>query len=149
MVGGNVVGLAHTGVTVSDMDRAISFFGGVLGGEVVQPVLYDDPVFERITGVKDAVINIAYVNFSNHTLELLEYRKPEDRMVTPSRPCDPGHLHLSLNVEGIEELAQRMAEAGFETVGPIQHVEVEGGFDVIYTYGFDGLVIELMDFSKK
>jgi hypothetical protein len=64
------------------------------------------------------------------------------------RPRDSGHLHLSLKVEGIDEVAGRMSQAAFKLAGPIQQVEEAGGFRVIYTYGFDGLVIELMDFSQ-
>lgn len=148
MSAGSVVGVAHTGITVSDLDRAIVFFRDVLGGQITEPVFYDDPMFERITGVERANIKIAYVDLPGHKLELLQYTSPDARANSSLRPCDSGHLHLSLIVEGINALAQRMAAAGFEPVGPIQTVEGDGGFDVIYTYGFDSLVIELMDFSK-
>jgi predicted enzyme related to lactoylglutathione lyase len=145
---GKVVGVAHTGITVTDLDRAMSFFHDVLGGQVTAPVLYEDSVFERITGVEQANIKIAYIDLPGHKLELLQYMKPAERRVSQLRPCDGGHLHLSLVVEGIDELVQRMSAAGFAPVGPIQKVDVGGGFRVIYTYGFDGLVIELMDFSQ-
>jgi hypothetical protein len=79
---------------------------------------------------------------------LLQYVRPLQRSQSDLRPCDSGHLHLSLKVEGIDEVAGRMSQAGFELAGPIQQVEDAGGFRVIYTYGFDGLVIELMDFSQ-
>lgn len=147
---GHVVSVAHTGITVSDMDRALAFFGIVLAGRVTEPVLHTDPLFERVTGVAGAQILIAYVELPGHTLELLEYVRPEDRRTSDLRPCDPGHLHLSLRVDGIADLVHRMAEAGFRPVGPIQHArEGDTEFDVIYTYGFDGLVIELMDFGAS
>lgn len=147
---GGVVGVAHTGITVSDMNRALAFFEMVLGGRVTDPVLCTDSLFERVTGVAGAQIMIAYVELPGHTLELLEYVRPEDRKTSDLRPCDPGHLHLSLYVEGIADLVTRMAEAGFRPVGPIQHSrDGDAEFDVIYTYGFDGLVIELMDFGDR
>lgn len=149
MTRGKVVGVTHTGITVSDMDRALSFFCGVLGATATEPVLYTDAMFERITGVPDANINIAYVDLPGHRLELLQYVKPDSRKTSNLMPCDSGHLHLSLLVENIEDLVAEMAAAGFEQAGPIQEVAAEGGFKVIYTYGFDRLVIELMDFSQS
>jgi catechol 2,3-dioxygenase-like lactoylglutathione lyase family enzyme len=146
---GNVVGVAHTGITTSDLDRCIGFFRDILGMPVTEPVLYDDPIMGRITGIPEAVIRIAYVDLPGHRLELLQYLRPLQRRVSDLRPCDSGHLHLSLMVEGIDSLSRRMAKVGFELTGPIQRVEDAGGFRVIYTYGFDGLVIELMDFTKS
>lgn len=148
MTAGSVVGVAHTGITVSNMGRALRFFSEVLGGTTTSPTFYDDSIFERITGVAGAHINIAYVELPGHKLELLEYKRPSDKIAAELRPCDPGHLHLSLLVEGIEAVAERMCKAGFEPAGPIQHVSEGEGFKVIYTYGFDNLVIELMDFSS-
>ncbi len=145
---GKVVGVAHTGITVSNMEHSIAFFRDVLGGTATDPTLYTDPIFERITGVEQAHIKIAYVDLPGHRLELLEYVKPDNRKVSELMPCDSGHLHLSLLVENIDDLVREMAAAGFEQAGPIQKVEADGGFKAIYTYGFDRLVIELMDFSK-
>jgi catechol 2,3-dioxygenase-like lactoylglutathione lyase family enzyme len=149
MNSGKVLGVAHTGLTTSDLDRSLRFFRDVLGMPVREPELYDDPVMAKITGVPEAAIRIAYVDLPGHTLELLQYLRPLQRRHSDLRPCDSGHLHLSLKVEGIDDLAGRMSQAGFTPAGPIQQVEVMGGFRVIYTYGFDGLVIELMDFSQQ
>lgn len=149
MITGRVIGVAHTGITVSDMDRAIGFFRDILGGFATEPQLHDDPIFARITGVSEAKIRIAYVDLPGHKLELLQYLSPAQRAVSALKPCDSGHLHLSLMVEGIDDLVARMTTAGFAPVGPTQTVEDAGGFRVIYTCGFDRLVIELMDFSQS
>lgn len=147
MNNGRVLSVGHTGITVSDMARAIRFFGDALGGTITAPVRHDDPVFERITGMEGAQITIAYVDLPGHKLELLEYARPLDRRGSTARPCDPGHLHIMLLVEGIDDLLRTLAGHGFKPVGPVQHVDEAGGFKVIYTYGFDGIVVELMDFS--
>ncbi len=148
MTCGKVLGVAHTGITVSDLDHSIRVFRDVLGMPVTESALYDDPVMGRITGVPGAAIRIAYVELPGHKLELLQYVEPQQRRQSDLRPCDSGHLHLSLTVDGIDALAGRMEQAGFRLAGPIQRVEDAGGFRVIYTHGFDALVIELMEFSK-
>src|ERR1700733_2056426 len=95
---GKVTGVAHTGITTSDLDRSIRFFRDVLGMSVTEPALYDDPIMARITGIPEAVIRVAYVDFPGHRLELLEYLRPLQRRVSDLRPCDSGHLHVSLMV---------------------------------------------------
>jgi catechol 2,3-dioxygenase-like lactoylglutathione lyase family enzyme len=143
----SVVGVAHTGITVSNIERAIRLFSQVFGATVTEPVLYVDPVFERVTGIENAQIRIAYADLPGHRIELLEYVNPVDKQTIKARPCDPGHLHLSLKVAGIDGVIAKMADHGFHPVGPVQKGMNGKEFQVVYTYGFDGLVIELMDFS--
>lgn len=144
---GKIIGVSHTGLTTSDIERSIVFFRDILGFPVDEPVLYEDSMFERVTGVKGANIRISYVKLPGHTLELLEYVKPLDKKASELRPCDPGHIHLSLLVENIEDLVEKIREGGFETVGPIQHVGGDEPFKVIYAHGPDRLYLELMDYS--
>ena len=147
MCSGVVVRVAHTGITVSDIDRAVRFFRDVLGMPVTEPVFMDDPVMEGCTGVAEAAMHVAFVELPGHKIELLQYVRPLQRTRLELRPCDAGHMHISLQVKGIDDVVRRMSEAGFRAAGPIQFLDVEGGFRLIYTYGFDGLVIELMDFD--
>jgi catechol 2,3-dioxygenase-like lactoylglutathione lyase family enzyme len=140
-----IIGAAHTGLTVSNLDRAIKFFRDVLGSEITGPIKADLPVFAKITGVVGAEITIAFADLpGGHRLELLEYSRPANKQVSELRPCDPGHMHLSLSVEGIEDIAEQLARGGFEPVGPVQEVKEHGGVKAIYTVGFDNIYIELM-----
>ncbi|WP_177204192.1 VOC family protein [Sphingobium sp. AP50] len=141
-----MIGVAHTGITVSDMSRALNFFGDGLGASVSIPILYDDPMFERITGVPGAQIEIAYAEFPGHRLELLRYTHPVSQTPNLAQPSDPGHFHLALMVEDIDKIITKLGRFGFTSAGPVVHVQ-EPAFSVIYTYGFDNLVIELMDHS--
>jgi catechol 2,3-dioxygenase-like lactoylglutathione lyase family enzyme len=138
-----VLGVGHTGITVSDLERASGFFRDVLGATVTEPVSYASPVFARITGVDGASIRIVYADLPGHRIELLEYVKPDDRKTSCLRPCDSGHMHLCLLVEDIEHHAERFRAAGFAPVGPVQETR-KGGTKAVYTIGFDNLVIELM-----
>ncbi|MCC6949677.1 MAG: VOC family protein [Bradyrhizobiaceae bacterium] len=143
---GKILGVAHTGITVSDIGHATAFFRDVLGAEVSEPILADQPVFSRITGVQDAQIRIVFADLpGGHRVELLEYVKPDGK-TSDLRPCDPGHMHLSLSVEGIEQIAERLRRGGFEPVGPVQEVVEHGGIKAIYTIGFDNVYVELMYF---
>lgn len=146
----SILAVNHTGITVSDMDEAIRFFRDGLGGSCTEPLLYAQPFIARVTGLAGAQIIIAQVALPGHEIELLQYIVPEDRTRSTLRPCDPGHLHISLLVDGIEALVAHMGQFGFEPVGPIEVRETSAGtVKSIYTYGLDNIVVELMDEGSR
>jgi catechol 2,3-dioxygenase-like lactoylglutathione lyase family enzyme len=146
----HITSVAHTGITVSDLDRSIGFFRDALGLEVTDKIHCTGEMFEQVTGVPGCVIDVVYVNLPNHTLELLCYSNPPDKTSSQLRPCDNGHLHISLNVDDIDAVIAAGKKYGFAPVNPIQTVH-GGDYDgmrVIYTKGPDNLIIELMEARK-
>ena len=146
----HITGVAHTGITVSDLDRSIAFFRDALGMEVSDKIHCTGPMFENVTGVPGCVIDVVFVTMPNHTLELLCYASPAEKKSSDLRPCDNGHLHLSFNVDDIDAVIAAGAKCGFAPVGPVQTVS-GGDFDgmrVTYTKGPDNLIIELMQPRK-
>lgn len=135
----------HIGISVSDMDRAVRFFGGALGARMTEPHFYDDPKIGRASGVAGAKLTICMAYLGDYSFELLQYHTPDDRRASDLRPCDAGHIHLALKVEGIETLVERMRREGFEPAGPVQHGLGGSGLAATYCYGFDGLVVELIE----
>jgi len=147
MTTSHVTSVAHTGITVSDLDRSIGFFRDALGLEVTDKIHCTGEMFEQVTGVPGCVIDICYVTAPGHTIELLCYSSPPDRVSSALRPCDNGHLHLCFEVDGIDAIIAAGRRYGFEPVNPVQVVR-EGpraGLRVIYTRGPDNLIIELME----
>jgi len=147
MSASHIVGVAHTGITVSDLDRSIEFFHDFLGLPVTDKIHCTGDMFEKVTGVTGCVIDVVYVTLPNHTIELLCYSNPEDKTSSNLRPCDNGHLHLSFNVDDIDAVIAAGRKSGFEPVNPVQTVP-DGdmaGTRVIYTKGPDNLIIELME----
>jgi glyoxylase I family protein len=142
----HVTGVGHTGITVSDLDGFIGFFRDALGLPVSEPIPCSGELFEQVTGVPGCVIDICYVRLPNHTIELLSYSSPQGMTSSSLRPCDNGHLHLSLDVDDIDAVIAAGREYGFEPVNPVQTVP-DGdlaGTRVVYTRGPDNVVVELM-----
>lgn len=145
-----VTGVGHTGITVSDLDRAAGYFRNALGLPVSTAIRCSGELFEQVTGVAGCVIDISYVTAPNHTIELLCYARPADKASSGLRPCDNGHCHLCFDVDDISEVISAGREYGFEPVNPVQVVR-EGpraGTKVIYTKGPDNLIIELMEHPR-
>jgi catechol 2,3-dioxygenase-like lactoylglutathione lyase family enzyme len=139
----HITGVAHTGITVSDLDRSVAFFRDALGLEVSDKVHCTGDFFEQVTGVPGCVIDVCYVTVPNHTIELLCYSSPSDKTNSTLRPCDNGHLHLSFNVDDIDAVIAAGRACGFEPVNPVQ--TALDGMRVMYTKGPDNLIIELME----
>jgi catechol 2,3-dioxygenase-like lactoylglutathione lyase family enzyme len=147
---GRVTRVGHTGITVSDLDRAIGYFRDALGLPVSDPVVRRGELIEQVTGVPGCVIDICYVSAPGHTIELLCYASPPDKTSSGLRPCDSGHLHLCFDVEDIAAVIAAGRAYGFEPVNPVQ-VAGEGprqGTKMIYTKGPDNLTVELWEHPR-
>ncbi len=145
-----IVAVDHTGITVSDLDRSIAFYRDILGLEVTEKIPCRGELFEKITGVPGAEIDIAYVRAPGHQIELLCYRNPADRVRSTLRPCDSGAMHLTFRVEDIGAVVEAARVAGFEAVNPIQTV-ADGprkGLRGIYARDPDGVVLEFLQFPE-
>jgi len=146
-----VTATGHTGITVSDLDNASGYFRDALGLAVSTPRLCKGELFEQVTGVPGCVIDICYVTAPGHTIELLCYSSPPDKLSSGLRPCDNGHLHLCFEVDDIDAVIAAGRRYGFEPVNPVQLVR-EGpraGTRVIYTRGPDNLIVELMQLPRS
>ncbi len=142
-----VSSIGHTGITVSDLDRSIRFYRDVLGLPVSEPVHCTGEMFEKITGVPGAEIDVSFVRAPGHVIELLCYRKPEGRVRSALRSCDPGFWHLALKVSDVQRVVAAVASAGFEPLSAVQGVG-EGplaGLKVVYVRDPDGVVLELIE----
>jgi len=150
MSGSHVTGVGHTGITVSDLNRAVGYFRDALGLPVSDPVQVSGELFEQVTGVDGCVIDICFVDAGNHTLELLCYSSPAGKASSALRPCDNGHLHVCLDVDDITAVIDAGRPHGFEPVNPVQVVSSgpHAGTKVIYLRGPDNLTLELMEHPR-
>ena len=138
----------HTSFTVRNLEETLPFFTDVLGFEVTSRDTRDPEVIEAITGVRGAEVEIAYLRVRDHTLELIEYKAPANRMEHILRPCDVGFAHIAFDVSDMARLIDRAARLG---VYPISSPVVNGrggpnqGALVVYLRMADGVTIELIE----
>jgi len=144
-----IIAADHTGITVSSLERSLTFWRDVLGFEYSHTAHQRGEMAEEITGVKGAELKLAVVKAPNgHKIELLEYLAPADRRKDSGlRPCDVGHVHVALVVENLEPLLQRIAASGWKAAGKPQTLTKgpNAGKRVIYVRDPDGTTIELME----
>jgi glyoxylase I family protein len=138
-----IVGIHHVAISVPDLDRALAFYGDLLGFEVVQRSEFDRdmPLADRAIGLAEVAARMAMLRAPNAHVELWEYRNPppEDRT---ARPCDYGYPHMALQVRGIAEEYERLKAGGMTFVGdPVDF----GTSSAIYGRDPFGNVIELYE----
>ena len=136
----------HTGITVSDLERALIFWRDVLGFGLSHRAHQKGALAEKITGVPGAEILIAVLKAPGHKIELLEYRAPADRRKLDARPCDVGAVHVALTVDNLEAILETIAASGWKGAGQPQTLTVgpNAGKRVIYVRDPDGTTIEFM-----
>ena len=99
---GEMKGLAHVGVFVSDLERTKAFYRDVLEFDITWECTID--------GDDGKPVDIAFAQNGNVILELVKFAEPPKR--------EDGTVdHIAIAVEDIEQVKQRLEERGvtFET----------------------------------
>ena len=142
----------HTGITVSNLERALAFWRDVLGFELSHRAHQRGEMAEQITGVKGAELKLAVLKTpSGHKIELLEYLSPSDRKNVHLGPSDVGHVHVALVIDNLEAVLKRIAASGWNAAGKPQTLTKgpNSGKRVVYVRDPDGTTIEFMELPKR
>src|SRR5436189_4292766 len=142
----HILGTDHTGITVANLDRSLSFWRDVLGFELSHRPHQTGNLASEITGVPGAEISIAVLKGYGHKIELLEYLAPADRKHVDLRPCDVGSVHVALMVDNLDAVLERIAASGWRAAGKPQTLKSgpNAGKRVVYVRDPDGTTIEFM-----
>jgi lactoylglutathione lyase len=146
-MGDNIQGISHNGITVTDMDASLRFYRDGLGLQVYIDRIANHDYLREVTAVPSTEVRIVYLKVpgTRVPLELLEHRGIE-RVPARTRPCDPGSVHVGLQVHDIQALHDRMAALGYSSRSG-RPVEITAGpFTGARTCFFhdpDGFLVEL------
>jgi catechol 2,3-dioxygenase-like lactoylglutathione lyase family enzyme len=122
-----VSGVAHFGLTVSDIAAAIAFWERFLGTPPTATPLLERPYIARLVGIPDARIQAAFFDLPGRMrLELLSY------LSAPSEPSDlrhnqAGHAHVCLWTRDADDAWRWAVECGAEPVDAAGPIEIDAG----------------------
>ena len=143
-----VVAFNHFNVTVSDMDRSLAFWHGLLGLQLLGRGIVEYPHLDEIVGLENTRIEWAELALpAGGMIEVFRYHRPVGDAVRPRIP-DPGCTHVCLEVRELDQLVERLRDAGVETRSrravPIPFGDWK---DVksIYVRDPDGVTVELIE----
>ena len=152
-----VKGLWHFCFTVSDLDRSLEFYCGLLGMQLRLEQRQANPYTRRLVGYPDAILRVAQLTIpeasvgpSGHLLELVQYLAP----VYPSHPpgtAYPNSAHMAFTADDLQAEYERLTRAGVrfrsEPVAITEGIN-RGGFTV-YFLDPDGITLEMVQSPRE
>ncbi len=148
----------HTGITVPDMNEALTFFVDVLGckkamsfGPIADPKP-DGTFMKDALGVdpKTVITQITLVRCGmGSNIELFSYQSPDQKVVQPKN-SDIGGYHIAFYVDDIKAAADYLHAKNVKTMmGPIPITEgPAAGQAIVYFNAPWGLQLEAISYPK-
>lgn len=114
-----IMGFAHTGFVVTDIEAMTAFYRDVLGLAVVREVELAGDLAAQITGYADARVRVVFLGKEGekHLLELVQYLHPSgsDRHSTRN---DAGATHLCFSVDNLDAVYNELCDRGVRFSAP-------------------------------
>jgi glyoxylase I family protein len=135
----------HTGISVSDMERSLTFYRDLLGMELVFDSDLDDVApLNAVVGMDKARGRVTWLRADDKTMiELWQWNHPQGRPLPDDyRPADRGVTHFALEVDDVDELCERIVAAGLHAnTKPLDL----GLHKTTYVRGPDNEIIEILE----
>lgn len=140
------------GMTVSDMDRSIAFYTGVLSFRKMSDTEVTGDAYEHLEGVFGARARIVRLQLGDETIELTEYLAPRGRPIpVDSRSNDGAFQHIAIVVADMPRAyaALRAHHVEHASTGPQRLPDWNpnaGGIEAFYFKDPDHHVLEVLHF---
>lgn len=146
------------GFPVSDIEKAVRFYGDVFGFEKVFETGASGESYEHLTGVFGVNAHIVRMRLGGETIELTEYLTPQGRPIpVDSRSNDLWFQHIAIIVSDMDKAyallreKMRMYNIRYASTEPQRLPDWNknaGGIKAFYFKDFDGHVLEILEFPE-
>jgi catechol 2,3-dioxygenase-like lactoylglutathione lyase family enzyme len=148
------VEVGSIGMTVSDLERSVAFYTGVLGFEKLSEQELDGECEERLRGVFGARVRVARLRLGSEVIELAEYLAPRGRPVPADmRSNDAWFQHIAIVVSNMDRAYQHLRKHKVQhaSTGPQRLPDWNpnaGGIQAFYFRDPDGHHLEIIWFPE-
>ena len=137
--------IRHTGIVVSNMDKSLEFYVGLLGLKIKKDMLEQGAHLDALLALKDVQVRTVKMEADDGNLvELLWYTSHPRLPRSPKEICEIGASHVAFTVENLEETYKRLSERGVVFHCTPQH-SPDGKVKVTFCKDPDGTFIELVE----
>ena len=131
----------HTGITVSDLGRAIEFYTGLLDCTIEARFSVTGEALETAVDADGVTGSFAHLDSHGTRIELVEYEPAED-----SRPkaslTQPGATHLAFSVDDVDAFVDDLPDEIARLSDP---QTTESGTRIVFTRDPDGNLVEFLE----
>jgi catechol 2,3-dioxygenase-like lactoylglutathione lyase family enzyme len=140
------------GISVSDMNRSISFYTKLLGIDEVVIDTHDDfsGLVDEVSGKKKTQVHSCLLATTNgEMIELFEVYQPRGRSIPfGTNWGDFGYLQLCFSCDDVSGVASICMQGGIESLCKIETMPGPRSPSFVYLKDPDGIPIEMLGFSK-
>ena len=142
----------HVAVTVSDMERSLQFYCGLLGLEVEGKHLLEGAEISQMAGkpnVRMDVVRLVCPETPGIQIDLQQYPEPPGKQ-SDSNLGDVANSHICVEVENVEKTVRELRSKGVEFVSdPVEFdLEDAGLLRVVFFKDPDNYVLELVGYNQ-
>jgi catechol 2,3-dioxygenase-like lactoylglutathione lyase family enzyme len=141
-------GLDHIGVVVSDLDRALEFWHGLIGLPVTARGEASWPHLSELNGLPAVVLHWCTLSLGGAVLELTSYRGGPPAAARAGGEDEPGRAHVGVVVDDLDEMTARLRRAGvtLRSDAPVRLAAgAYRGWRALYAVDPDGTSVELFE----
>lgn len=140
-----VLNTRHTGIVVTNIEKAVNFYAG-LGFQLVSRMVEEGEYIDKLVGLSKTRLEWAKLKLpDNSLLELLQYHShPEivnDHALQNANRL--GCSHIAFTVDDMDQTIQYIIENGGIVKNQYQR-SPDGKVNVIYCYDMEGNILELV-----
>lgn len=147
--------ITHVGVTVSDIERSISFYRDVLGLRLISSVTMEGKETDRLFAREHCVVKLAYLSGSDQLLappiELIQF--VGDGCVKEAADLHKTSIsEICLRVDDIDAVYRTLRSKNVEFLSEPQPFDFSkqglGKSKAVYFKDPDGIILELMEYLE-
>ena len=133
----------HSGINISDMDKALEFYHGLLGFEIKSDIMAEGELAETGLGLKGIKFRQVYLKAGNSELELFQYIEPIGKQIDKDqRNCDMGIRHIAFIVDDIDSAYKELSGKGIKFISePLKNPD---GVQWVFFQDPDGIMLEFV-----
>jgi len=137
----------HTGINVSDMDRALHFYVDLLGCQIKLDIECKGEELDRGLNLDECCFRLVYLQIGSDEIELFQHRSGPKKSSADSSTSTIGIRHLGFVVHDIDESYRTLSQAGVHFLSePIHNAD---GVKWVYLRDPDDYYVELVQLPKK
>tara|TARA_R100000008_G_scaffold18646_2_gene9480 strand:+ start:892 stop:1314 length:423 start_codon:yes stop_codon:yes gene_type:complete len=138
--------IRHTGIVVSDVDKALHFYNKLLGFKVVKDMWEGGNFIDKILGLSGVNVRTIKMDAGGSLIELLYFKShPTGQQL--SSLASLGCTHIALTVDNLENCFNMLKEENTRFVSEPQ-ISPDGNAKVAFCKDPDGTFIELVEELK-